>query len=71
MENCAKIYLFVHYKHYAPIETKIFNESLFVSSSMNEKQKQGWIHGHQLQRGGQGLIGQFQDQEGIFQALEN
>ena len=39
MENCAKIYLFVHYNHYAPIETKTFNESLFVSSSMNEKQR--------------------------------
>ena len=39
MENCTKIYLSVHYNHYAPIETKTFNESLFVSSSMNEKQR--------------------------------
>ena len=39
MENCTKIYLSVHYNHYAPIETKTFNESLFVSSSMNKKQR--------------------------------
>ena len=39
MENCTKIYLSVHYNHYAPFETKTFNESSFVSSSMNEKQR--------------------------------
>ena len=39
MGNWTKIYLSVHYNHYAPIETKTFNESSFVSSSMNEKQR--------------------------------
>ena len=37
MENCTKIYLSAHYNNYAPIETKTFNESSFISSSMNEK----------------------------------
>ena len=42
MGNCTKIYLSVRYNHYASTETKTFNESLFVSSSMRETRPDTW-----------------------------